>query len=156
MEKKAKIVFSPPRKRLKTFSTLDIKRKRPCFKSIEKVKKNNDNRCSEYYIEPDGPKIITYLEIKKKHTVEKKAKRCKEFTYFEDHKNCPETLLYTHDLLHPKLLRHHSKDKNKVKKVNKANLNKEMKNKVLSNSIRETNRFDVFMSLVKKEKITIK
>jgi hypothetical protein len=155
MEKK-KIIFSPPRKRTRAFSTMDIKKKRPCYKSNQDQKsKINENLYSEYYFEPDGPIVITHLQKKVKHEHKKSKPNALRYQYFSDHKDCPETLLYTCDLLHPKILRHHSKDKNKTKKPSSNIIQSKCLTSVVSTSIRETNQFNVFMNQVKKNKIVI-
>ena len=154
MDSKNKVVLSPPRKRIKAFSTIDIKNKRPCFKSKENhITHENDNLYKQHLMEPDGPLVITHIQKKIKTEIEKKEIKRKQFTYFIDHRDCPETILYTHDLLHPKILRHYSKDKNKSKKNNVSS--KQKINNVLSSSIRETNKFNVFMNLLRTNKIKI-
>ena len=154
MNIKKKIIFSPPRKRIKPFSTLDIKKKRPCYKSKEnQINEKLKLLYKEHFIEPDGPLVITHLQKKIKAEIEKKDLKRKEYTYFVDHRDCPETILYNHDLLHPKILRHHSKDRNKVKRKTS---NKEKIHNVVSKSIRETNQFDVFMRLLRQNKINLK
>ena len=152
MEKKLKSVFSPPRKRHKSFDVIDIKNKRLCFKKPLKVLKDEKDIYREYNYDPDGPLVITHLQKKIKHKIEKKPIPPKTYMYFINHRDCPETLLYTHDLLHPKILRHHSK--NKKIKIPKPTDN-QLISSIASNSIRETNRFGVFMSLKRKGRITI-
>lgn len=155
MQKK-KIVFDPPRKRTKSFSTLDIKMKRPCFKSKGgESQKQDKSTYEEYYFEPDGPTVITHIHKKIKHTVTKEKQISQPYDYFGNHKECPETVFYNHNLMHPKILRHHSKDKNKEKKPTKEIIESKQRTFVVSNSIRDSNKFDTFMNLVKTNKLVV-
>lgn len=146
MDSQLKSKFQPPRLRSKT---LDLKEiiNRPCYARKKKPEIYDKNLYKVIECDPQGPKIVVHLQkkLKQEHTLVKKKRDL--YTYFIDHKNCSETEFYTKDLLHPKILRHHSKDK---KKKVKPPTKEMVYSRVLSNSSRIYNYFEVEKKRINK------
>ena len=84
--------------------------------NIEKEKEELRNRKKEnftVFIEKNGLRIVSYINKREKCKASKNKEERKYYDYFEHHRNCKETELLDKDILHPKLVRHYSKEKEK-------------------------------------------
>jgi len=92
--------------------------------NIIKEKEEIKNRKKEdfkVHIEKNGLRIVTYLNKKVKVKAPHEKVERFYYDYFEKHRNCKETCLYTQDILHPKILKHYSKEKEKHFEVRTKN-----------------------------------
>ena len=110
-------------------------------KEIEEIK-NRKKDDFEVHIEKNGLRIVTYLTKREKYKAIPTKEERMYYDYFEHHRDCKETFLYTKDITHPKLLRHYSKEKEKEfpipeQKIEILNLSDALR---LRNKVRKTKK----------------
>lgn len=88
-----------------------------CKKKLQEEIKEKDVIKIQSY----GILIRTHKENREKVVIKKQKPKSFNYDFFEKHKNCSETEYYWKDLLHPKILKHYSKEKKLNKKTSAKN-----------------------------------
>jgi len=118
MSKEQKKFSLIKKKNYKTlYSAFQTPPKKPFFSIFDCKPKNykEEMDINVININSYGLMIRTHRENKEKFQIIKEKHKIIINDYFEKHKNCKETEYYWKDILHPKILKHYSKIKNKPK-----------------------------------------
>jgi hypothetical protein len=113
-----KFLLSKFNNRNALFSEFQSPKKKPLIsifdcknKSQEEIKEKDVIKIDSY-----GLFIRTHRENREKVKIQKEKPKRVYYDFFEKHKNCSETEYYWKDLLHPKILKHYSKEKKSIKR----------------------------------------